>query len=820
MENAAALKLSSNIRLKWYYIIELDCFFLPEHVNNQMIKIKKLLPLSFLYAVLMITGCIDDPPKPQRIAFSPDKDTLIGPDDTLLLCVDYPDQRSLRYYWKIDDVQCEITDSNVFYATWAVCDTGRHNIVLGVLDADNFIPDTISITVRGSNPQVKMSGPLKVIVNDTAVFHAKGIDRDGSVKSYLWSVDKKGNFWYSDTSDSFKIAWRLFESGLNIIRVKGIDDDGLVSNTDSLIVNVVKLHPAVKLLSADTAVFSHDTLLLKCTASDSDGQVIRYKWSIDGNAFPGISDSLYLSWGVESAGKHIVTAVSIDDDSLQSVPDTVVIEVIPGYPLIGPLPDASIYINDVLKLKTSAFDSNGIVTGYLWTVDGKNTAGGDSLLVSWNRHSYGRHTVIVRAVDNDSLKSDPDTVLIDVKAGFPVIVPVRDTVLSTKDTMVVTCFASDTNGKIVSYMWDLDGNGFGDVSSLPQKTIRFTGKNNMSVKIEVLDDDSLLCIDTFTVIFNNQPEIKVIKPHDRDTLWLGEKQFPGVCKFEAEVSDPDSDSVSFSLYLSENGGPFQQLYSGKNDLINITVNSPGEYHWKVAVQDDFGNKKEKEGVLTVIRQHQICFAGHSIIVGNCGDDNTGGFRAGVLKGLRDSLGPFESLKAVGPITTTYMINASVDDSCLAFSGTTARDMSYILKSYPELKADIWVLMMGANSEYKSPELNFTISMIDTMYNRNQKSRIYVLNSPPFPNIPRWEPANTTYLPAFNEDLYDAISTRKGNGYLITMVDAFTLLSNEGEFDSTLFCDHVHPNQTGYDLLTEEILKKMFSSDLPSMDLKP
>ncbi len=781
-----------------------------------MTSILQLLLCFLVYTVFLFTGCVNDPSiKPQRISFSPDKDTLIGPGDTLSFCFEYPAERWWRYYLRIDSTGYKITEGNICDLTFPVSDTGDHIVVLGVLDSDKFLPDTVVISVRANKPKVEIGGPSQVVVNDTAVFYAKGSDVDGSVIRFLWSIDKKGEFWYSDTVDSFKVTWGISEPGSHIVRVKGIDDDGLVSSTDSLTVNVISLHPTV-LLPADTSVFANETLIVVSSGADSNGEVTHYRWTVDGGAVSSSSDTLILNWGVKGAGEHKVVVASVDDDSLESQPDTMIIHVKAGYPVINPIQDAAIYVNDTLNLKAVAYDSNGTISGYRWTIDGVASANNsDTLSLCWNVNSYGKHIVTVSAFDNDSLNSGQDTIIIEVLPGFPVIIPVADTVISANDSLTVNCFAYDTNGIIAAYLWDIDGNGWEDTSTVPRKVISFTGKKMMRVMVGALDDDGFLCTDTFNVTFNLPPEITFIKPEMTDTLFLGEQQFPSLFKYEAAVSDPENDSVVVSLYLKESGDTFQSVYSGNGDSMAILINSPGEYQWKILMEDGFGNKKNAEGILVVIREHTICFTGHSIVTGVGGNDNDGGFRAGVLKGLRDSLGQYERLKAVGPLCTYNMNSFPTDDSCLAISGTVARDMSFVFKSFPGLKADIWVFMMGANAEYKSPELNNTISLIDVMLSRNQQSRVYVLNSPPFPETARWESANQI-LPSFNLGLANAVADRKMNGYKVELVDAFTHLTNEGVLDSALYTDHVHPNQDGYGILSQAILQVMYTSDSPAI----
>jgi hypothetical protein len=332
------------------------------------------------------------------------------------------------------------------------------------------------------------------------------------------------------------------------------------------------------------------------------------------------------------------------------------------------------------------------------------------------------------------------------------------------------------------------------------------------VLIGAIDDDGLLSVDTFNITFNCPPEINIVKPKLSDTLVFREQQFPLLFRFEALITDPNSDPFSVSMYLKENGD-YRQVYSGDGDSMAIRIESPGEIRWMISAQDNLGNKQQKEGVLVIIRQHTICFLGHSIVAGDGGNGKAGGFRAGVLKGLRDSLGPFESIKTVGPLCTKNMKEYRTDDSCMAVSGIKAKDMLFVFRAFPDLKADIWVFMMGANSEFNKDELKYTVNLIDEMYSRNPQSRVYVLNSSPISN------SQNRFLSNFNQELSDSVSTKKSEGKEIALVDIFTLLTNEGEFDQTFFYDNVHPNQTGYDMMSEEILQVMLNPDSPAVFLQ-
>ena len=329
--------------------------------------------------------------------------------------------------------------------------------------------------------------------------------------------------------------------------------------------------------------------------------------------------------------------------------------------------------------------------------------------------------------------------------------------------------------------------------------------------------------DTAHINFNQPPDMVISSPLINDTLIVGERMFPTVFTFHLSLSDPDNEPVSVALYLGKSADSMSRVYSGVGNSIEAEFDSPGQFTWHLVAEDLFGNRKEKMGVLTVIKEHTVCFIGHSIVVGLCSDGISGGFRAGVLKGLRDSLNEYEQIRPAGPVITQAMGNSPQDDSCLAVSGSVAREVNMLLDAFPALRADIWVLMIGCNDGFSdgtsTDELKYAILLIDKMHQRDPGSRIYVLNSPPYPDGSRWSYYNNYTLPNYTKKLTDTVSNRSAGGYNIAMVNTFDLLTKDSVFDSSLFCDNVHPNQSGYDLMSDEILKVMYSSVPPVVPFK-
>ena len=69
--------------------------------------------------------------------------------------------------------------------------------------------------------------------------------------------------------------------------------------------------------------------------------------------------------------------------------------------------------------------------------------------------------------------------------------------------------------------------------------------------------------------------------------------------------------------------------------------------------------------------------------------------------------------------------------------------------------------------------------------------------------------NNVQRPWYNRNIRDSVALRESQGNATFIVEGDTVLSIGGTtYNDTLFSDGVHPNQTGYDRLGDEILRRM------------
>lgn len=211
------------------------------------------------------------------------------------------------------------------------------------------------------------------------------------------------------------------------------------------------------------------------------------------------------------------------------------------------LEDTVVGVNDSVTFHTSAYDSS-LLTKFIWNLD-------DSLVitstgsVAMRFADTGVHFLSLFTGTDNGKTAFADSMAITVRADFPILTPVNDTVLLISDTLNAYFYAEDANenGYIVQY--------YGTVSGFPDTTFAYkdttvqivaSAINPITFEWGATDDDNLTSRDTFTVFFNSPPAVSISYPVDSSLVqWEnydngGET---GVIVFTGSASDPDSGDV-------------------------------------------------------------------------------------------------------------------------------------------------------------------------------------------------------------------------------------------------------------------------------------
>jgi len=684
---------------------------------------------------------------------------------------------------------------------------------------------TLHVRVTPRHPLVRLSGGAHFQLGDTAIFTAAVMQASAAVSRYEWTF--VGASSTSDTTAAGILLrrWSLADTGSVLVRVSAVDADGMRSEPDSLRVRVDYCRPRLR-LTCDTVAYVNDTTTVIVRDSGGCTADLRLYWAV-GNA-SGRRDTtrdarMMVLWTVADTGVVTICVTGRDQFGMEAVGDSTTVHVLVGAPTLTLPESTTVTIDDTLLLQATLTRSTHAIARYVWAVDGQDfdrTTAGSRIRLAWPTAAYGRHIVRVKAVDSRGIESALDSTIVTVRLDAPWVEHLRDTTISWTDSVRLTIHAHDSTGSIGMYFWSMGGFAWTDSSSDSVRVVRWTGRDTVRVVYGARDDDGLIALDSMHVYFNRPPTgLRMARPVDNDTIVFGlcnGTYGQGAVGFLFGVQDPNGrlDSLTYSLRIGASPTVLDSAYRGRADSVRIAGLDTATYHWRLAVRDLYGDSSALTGSFTTLLRKTICFIGHSIVNGALGDAGQGGFRKGVIDGLRARSGSLARVQPVGPLTIGTLLPES-DDSCLALDAAIAMSMAELfINSYPDLLADAYVIMLGVNWDYSPAEFGYILGMVNDMHRRTPDSAIYWVNGLPYPQSYWWAPH--IRVKTFNRWVADTVASRQAQGWNIHLIDAFDALCVDtlradtvGIVDTvrvdSLFGDDLHPNQRGYDVLSRLLL---------------
>ncbi len=270
-----------------------------------------------------------------------------------------------------------------------------------------------------------------------------------------------------------------------------------------------------------------------------------------------------------------------------------------GPPTVIAQKDTTVDINDSIKISAEAKDNRGI-DKLIWYGAVADTSDTSFIIISFA--DTGKDTVFVVAIDIDGVESNEDTVIITVTKGLPIIEPKNDTIVSESIDFIITAKAYDSNksGTIISYLWDIGGDGWDDTTSDSLYSVNSTIGDTNLIIYAAIDDDNIMATDTFNLIFNHIPSNAIL---NTDSLWEEFDIFTKVGRLYCEVNafDPDGllDTLTYTVMISEDSLDWSVVYAGdSSEFILKNLKSQKTYFYKIKVCDLLGDSLVVNGLFT------------------------------------------------------------------------------------------------------------------------------------------------------------------------------------------------------------------------------
>ncbi|MCX7725579.1 MAG: SGNH/GDSL hydrolase family protein [Chitinispirillaceae bacterium] len=782
---------------------------------------KKIVFIYFLFFFFILCNNPSNYEPKLNITILAQKEVTVR--DTLLLEIKIENgfyESDMQYCWQEENSDKIDTLTNQYYKrVWNFPDTGFKKIRGWIIKQGKRCSEIDSITVRITyfKPQIKISGSNVVIIYEKSTFKATSIDKDGTIDKYEWIIDSNIVKTTNSKEDSFYYIWGLGDTGIHTIKAVAIDNDGLKSDPDSLIIEVRKISPPILKVIGDTFVSPLDTVIIVATTHSSQKNIEEYLWSYDEKGIVWSSTNsniLKRRFLTTTSKRQVIRSKIVYKDGIISPSDSVSIFVNVNPPEVKINYIEKAYAKDTLKISATVINPDNYFLFYKWdieTTDGTIGIVTDSPSVNfiWSEADTGNKKITLTVIDKDSLFFIKSSLTLRISINAPLLIPIPDTVISYLDTLHIKRSFLDSTVKSLFYYWDAGADGWDDTTVIPEYKVVFNGKKSLPLVTKVIDQYKREYCDTVYIYFNLPPVIDSFCLKVEDTIWLNEKDSLKNLILNCKISDPDNDSLTaFILWGKEQIDTF---YLDSKQKTIVLFDSLGIYRWSIVVKDMVGHITQQSGSLLIGREHTICFAGHSYCTGDGDTSGKGGFRLGVISALRDSIGKYEKVRAIGPfVSAGLMWKSPADDSCFAISGSTAREIQLLFENaYKTLSADIWVVMLGVNGGFDNKEKSSTFAIIKEIIRRNPSARLYFILSPPFSS------STNPYRRWFNQEIKDTLDSLYARGYYTFVVRGDSLLSQNKEdlrIDSTLSSDGLHPNTAGYMILRDGILKVMFGKE--------
>jgi len=305
-------------------------------------------------------------------------------------------------------------------------------------------------------PLVNAGPPITAQVNTEATLSgsAAAQNPDGKITSYQWDFDGDGTYdWSSNTTGKAKHTYTVVQT--YVARLKVTDNKGLTAeDTTNVTVTARPNIPPVANAGDDQASFVGQAVAFRGTASDEDGQVVRYQWDYDGD---GVWDyespsSGTGSWTFQGPGTF-EAKFRVTDDRGATAEDTAAVTVkvnLPPEANAGG--DQTVNCGEVVQFDGSASkDPEGGKLTFSWDFDDRDGVSAEATgpVVDHVYDKGGEYTATLTVTD-DMSKRSTDTALITVvqTAGVSVAVNPRTKSLRSGEEGVFTITIQNSgNGK-------------------------------------------------------------------------------------------------------------------------------------------------------------------------------------------------------------------------------------------------------------------------------------------------------------------------------------------------------------------------------------
>jgi hypothetical protein len=496
--------------------------------------------------------------------------------------------------------------------------TGTYIFRLTVKDnAGASKSDDVTVTVSSSGAvnvvPVANAGADKTITLPTNSVSIAGsaTDSDGTIATYSWSKVSGGNATLSGATTSTLSASGMV-AGAYVFRLSVTDNNG-GNDTDDVTVTVNNA-PTVSAGSDITITLPTNSVSIQGTASDSDGSIASYDWTMTTGTtatLSGTTTSRLTASGL-TQGTYVFR-LTVKDNSGASKYDDVQVTVAPSTtPNTAPVAAAG--ADRVITLPANSIsitgtgtDSDGTISTYSWSKvsGGSATLSGNTTATLSSTGMVAGNYVFRLIVTDDKGATGSDDVNVFVNnaptvsagADFSVTLPISS--ISAQGT------ASDSDGTIASYSWALLTGPSATLSGTT--TSKLTATDLLAgayvFRLTVKDNSGASKYDDIKITVNPSPNVAPVANAGSDLLI----SLP-TASVNITGSGTDADGTISAYSWNQVSGGAATLSGTNAQTLTASALAQGAYVFRLTVTDN-GGGTASDDITVIVNSPPTVFAG-------------------------------------------------------------------------------------------------------------------------------------------------------------------------------------------------------------------
>lgn len=395
-----------------------------------------------------------------------------------------PEGVEVQYYWDFGDghTSAEQQPKHVY------AQGGEYTVTLTVSDPQGARSTKRFRIYVNRPPQAKaVAHPFKDLSPLAVQFDgSSSIDSDSPYGlKYSW------DFGDGTTSEEPKPIHQYLYPGEYEVTLVVTDVDGATDRTQMLVRVPGNQPPVARFQMSPMQPVAGDPVSFDAHASyDLDGMIVSYEWDFEGDGRVDAS-GIQVIHRFEREGQYPVQ-LTITDDQGATHSTSSVVQVVPLLPPTARFsfsPEVP-HVNQVVRFDaTASLSPQGRIVRYEWDLNGDGRIDEIGPYISHQFTSGGRHTITLIVTDQRGQQAQLSQI-IEVNKLPIVRLTISKSVPRVHDSVVLDASGSyDPDGRIVEYLWDLDGDGHPDrTTNQAQLLHTFNTPGQYKVTVTAIDN--------------------------------------------------------------------------------------------------------------------------------------------------------------------------------------------------------------------------------------------------------------------------------------------------------------------------------------------